>query len=250
MSSPTVPLITSAHVSSVQLTSRTSALMVRPAAANTAVTPAPAVLWLHWLGHNRGDASQFLGEAVRLAGAGVVSLLPQGRFPWMARPTGTADDAAQVRHQLQETRAALAALRSFEGVDPAHVAVVGHDYGAMYALELRDPDLRLLVAAAPDASWSNWFLTQWPSVETPGPDYHEALRRFDLLAAAAGYGDRLALQWGQDDEYVEPGVPDSYATAAPAARRATYCYDHQLGDVAAADRETWLREALLGTTGG
>ena len=44
------------------------------------------VLWLHWLGEINGDRSEYLSEAVTLAGKGVVSVLPQGYFPWVPEP--------------------------------------------------------------------------------------------------------------------------------------------------------------------
>ena len=76
------------------------ALLVRPA---DDAGPAPAVLWLHWLGHNRSDRTQFLPEALRLAQQGVVCLLPQGVFPWLEDPRGDSTDAEAVAAQARRT---------------------------------------------------------------------------------------------------------------------------------------------------
>lgn len=53
------------------------AFVVRPDSTAPAVGSA-VVLWLHWLGHNRNDYTQFLAEAVALAGRGVVSCFKKG----------------------------------------------------------------------------------------------------------------------------------------------------------------------------
>jgi dienelactone hydrolase len=73
-------------VEEVELDDQPPAFLVRPADAGSSH---PAVLWLHWLGHNRSNRTQFLAEAVRLAQQGVVSLLPQGVFPWLERWCGS-----------------------------------------------------------------------------------------------------------------------------------------------------------------
>ena len=62
------------------------AWLVRPAGQPKKHSLA-GVLWLHWLGEINGDRSEYLSEAVTLAGKGVVSVLPQGFFPWVRTPT-------------------------------------------------------------------------------------------------------------------------------------------------------------------
>ena len=60
--------------------------------------PGPAVLAWHWFDTEADDSdrTQFLDEAVELAGVGVSTLLPQGRFPWSQPPTGAAADVAAI----------------------------------------------------------------------------------------------------------------------------------------------------------
>src|SRR4051794_867464 len=57
------------------------AYVVRPA-GHLAPKSQAGVLFLHWLGQLHNDRTEYLGEAVTLAGQGVVSVLPQGTFPW------------------------------------------------------------------------------------------------------------------------------------------------------------------------
>lgn len=232
----------SVRVESTVLEGGNQALVVRPDRA-PADGPGPAILWLHWLGHNRNDCSQLLAEAVALGGSGVVSVLPQGTFPWARRPGGTTADAAEVGSELARVRAALAYLRAQPGVAPDRVAIVGHDYGAMYALALRDADVRLVIAAAPDSSWPHWFLKYWPNRRV-AENYREGFEELDPLSAAAALGSRLVFQWAEDDDYVPRHTPELYAHAAPEATVLTYPYDHQLGDAAVSDRLQLLRDVL------
>jgi len=134
------------------------------------------VLFLHWLGQINSDRDEFLAEAITLAHRGVVAVLPQGTFPYTVDPAGTSADVAAVQHQLDAYRAALRTLFDRQDVDAARVALVGHDYGAMYGSLLVDRDhrIRTAVLATPDATWGNWFITYWhpelpPATPTSSP---------------------------------------------------------------------------------
>ena len=59
------------------------AYLVQPAGALASSSQA-GILFLHWLGQIHSDRSEFLAEAIELAGHGAVSLLPQA-------PQGLAD---------------------------------------------------------------------------------------------------------------------------------------------------------------
>ena len=230
-------------VEEATLADQPSALLVRPADSSTT---GPAVLWLHWLGHNRGDRTQFLPEALKLAQRGVVSLLPQGVFPWLEDPRGDEADLAAVTAQAGRTRAAYDHLASLPGVDPERIAVAAHDYGAMFGLTLRDVPVHAMVIAAPDATWGHWFRKYWLDDADLGNGYAEQFTAFDPLVGVALRQDRLLMQWAEKDEYVEPGVSDLFAAAAPRAVSTVHArYDHQLGDRAVAERLEFLERALL-----
>ena len=68
------------------------------------------ILWLHWLGQIHSDRMEFLAEAIQMASHGVVSVLPQGTFPYVVNPTGTDQDVKLIRAQLGAFRASLDAL--------------------------------------------------------------------------------------------------------------------------------------------
>jgi dienelactone hydrolase len=206
------------------------------------------ILWLHWLGQIHSDRTEFLAEAIQLAGHGVVSLVPQGTFPWQASPGGTKDDVTAVRNQLSASRACLDALVANSLVDSSRVAIVGHDYGAMYGALLANEDsrVRAAVLATPDATWGHWFAKYWLGYR------HDREARYDALFAelqpvnnVSRLGSRELLQWAGHDIYVSAGVRRQFAHAAPLALVDLYGdADHQLITQTQTDRDVFLQTML------
>ena len=81
--------------------------------------PGPAVLAWHWFDTEAEDSdrTQFLDEAVELAGLGVTTLLPQGRFPWASPPTTASADVAAIEAEVARIHAGIGLLRATPGVD-------------------------------------------------------------------------------------------------------------------------------------
>ena len=98
--------------------------------------PFAAVIWGHWYWQNSEffNRKEFLDEAVVLAPAGVVSLLPTGVN---ARP-GHVDDQDELSdqhvtdlvHQIIDMRRGADLLLARKDVDPKRLAYVGHSYDA------------------------------------------------------------------------------------------------------------------------
>ena len=221
------------------------AFLVRP---TETLHAAPAVLFLHWLGEINNDRSEYLGEALALAGQGVVSLLPAGHFPWVPDPDGSAEDVTRVREQVAATRAALDRLASDPDVDDSRIALVGHDYGAMYGALVASSDHRVsaMVMQAPDALMGNWFAKYWLKLEgQEREDYLDLFAGLDPVSHTAHLGPRLLFQWGGEDTFVGQGVRDAYAARSPGARTRFYeRASHQLSDAARADRLGFISHEL------
>jgi dienelactone hydrolase len=206
---------------------------------------APAVLFLHWFDPRAtdGDRTEFVAEAVRLAGRGVVSLLPQQGFPWTGDPVGDARDVAAIEAELTRAGAALAALAALPEVDASQVVIVGHGYGAMYAalLAAREPRVAGLVALTPDATWEHRFLAHRLGAGGPAaaayPELFADLQPLDAVAAVAAHRP-LLLQFGEQDRHVDAAVRARFA--AVAEPRVYPRAGHRLDRAALTDRAAWL----------
>jgi dienelactone hydrolase len=209
---------------------------------------APAVLWLHWPGEINNDRSEYLSEAVGLAGKGVYSVLPNGYFPWVPNPDGTTGDVTLVENQVAAFRSALDRLASERAVDPTRIALDGHDYGAMYGALLADSDDRIsaMVLQAPDALMGNWFAQFWLQLEGDARTQYLALfDGLDPVDHTARLGDRVLFQWAGRDDFIGQDVRDAYAASSPDAQVDFYeRNDHEFRDDARADRLAFLADQL------
>jgi dienelactone hydrolase len=223
------------------------AYVVRPA-GELKKHSAPGVLWLHWLGEINNDRSEYLPEAITLAGEGVVSVLPLGYFPWVPNPDGTTGDVTLVENQVAAFGSALDRLAGMRAVDDSRIALVGHDYGAMYGSILADSDPRVssMVLEAPDALMGNWFAKFWLGLEGSERDAYLALfDGLDPVDHTARLGDHVLFQWAADDAFIGQDVRDAYAASSPDAQVRLYeRTDHELTDAARLDRLAFLREQL------
>jgi dienelactone hydrolase len=209
---------------------------------------APGVLWLHWLGEINNDRSEYLPEAITLAGEGVVCVLPLGYFPWVPDPDGTTGDVTLVENQVAAFGRALDRLAGARAVDESRIALVGHDYGAMYGSILADSDERIssLVLQAPDALMGNWFAQIWLGLDGADRDAYLALfEGLDPVDHTARLGDRVYFQWAGEDFFIGEDARNAYAATSPDAVVNLYPnQDHEFRDTARVDRLTFLRDQL------
>lgn len=220
---------------------KVSAYLVRPQGK-----PKAAVLWAHWFGEEANtNRTEFLADAVALAKDGVVSLLPQGLFPWQEQ---VSDDAAVDRQlaveQIVQLRRGLDLLQKEAGDVP--IGFVGHDYGAMFGAALvADKRPQAYVLMAPDATFSNWFIKYF----VRGASKPELDAAFAPLDPVNNVGDAapatVLLQFAKSDKYVPYYVADKLTEAGgDQAESKSYESGHELNDAAREDRLAWLREQL------
>jgi dienelactone hydrolase len=232
---------------------RNQATLVVPETASRA-QPAtraarPAILYLHWYEPPRptSNRTEFLPEAVELAGSGVVSLLVD--TPWTVegwfQKRDAARDVAFTREMAARVRRALDVLLAQPGVDTSRVAIVGHDFGAMWGALAASEDARVthLVFMAGSPSFSTWYLFT-PKREGAEKDaLVAALAPLDPVAAVRTFSPRpLLLQFGTGDKFVPNDDAKAMAGAAPAATFKTYDFEHELTWQARVDRVAWLKE--------
>jgi dienelactone hydrolase len=226
------------------------AFVVRPIEAVDTPGGGPGLVMWHWLDTEApdGNRTQYLDEAAELAGAGVVSILPQGRFPWTIPPTGARADAAEVNAEAARLRMCLDILIGRPEVDAARLGIVGHDFGGMIALVAAADDRRVgslvVVAAAP--RWGDWFLTFWP-IEDDRIDYLGTLRPLDPVERIGRVtGAPMLLQFAERDYYIALMSARELQRAAPAGtelRTYDVGHDMRLPEIRA-DRRAFLDRTL------
>jgi dienelactone hydrolase len=223
------------------------AYLVRPAGTLKPGSHA-GILFLHWLGQIHSDRTEFLAEAIQLAPRGAVSLLPQGVFPWQVAPSGTPGDVTAIKRQLAVFQACLNWLLSKNYVSRSRVAVVGHDYGAMYGALLADSDPRVhaAVLATPDATWGHWFVKYWLGFTGSQAAAYKALfASLQPVRHVSRLGRDELFQWAGRDIFVSATVRKRFAVAAPLARVDFFpTADHQLTTGAQTARDAFLAREL------
>jgi dienelactone hydrolase len=207
---------------------------------------AAGILFLHWFapGTTGADRAEFLSEAVALAEAGTVSLLPQQTFPWDANPVGDARDIATIKAEIAVDRNLIGWLAGDHQVDPARIGIVGHDYGAMYGAVLADTDgrVRTAVAITPDATWGNWFVKYWLGYTGDrAADYQALFASLDPIGHVNRLGSHLFLQFADHDIFIDAATRQAFMAAAPHAAVVVYPADHSVMVQTAKDqRDSWL----------
>ena len=227
---------------------RNGATLVTPAAAARGAHP--AILYLHWYEPPRptSNRTEFLAEAVELAGSGVVSLLID--TPWSGEKWFPTRDAAHdyefTRAMATNVRAAVDALLAQPAIDRTRVAIVGHDFGAMWgALEAADdPRVTHLVFMAGSPSFSDWYLFT-PKREGADKDaFVEKLAPLAPAKAVARLSPRpVLLQFGTNDKFIKNEDAKAMADGLSGPHTfKTYDFEHELTYQARLDRLAWLRD--------
>lgn len=227
--------------------SQNAATLVTAQTASRA--PRPAILYLHWYEPPRptSNRTEFLAEAVDLAGSGVVSLLID--TPWSAEKWFATRDAAHdyefTLAMAKNVRSAIDVLLAQANVDRTRVALVGHDFGAMWGAlaAADDPRVTHLVFMAGAPSFSNWYLFT-PKREGAEKDaFVQKLAPLAPAKALARFSPRpVLLQFGANDKFVPNEDAKAMAAAIPAATFKTYDFEHELTWQARVDRVAWLKE--------
>jgi pimeloyl-ACP methyl ester carboxylesterase len=209
-----------------------------------------AVLFLHWLARDpSSNRTQFVDEAVALAGWGGVSVLPQGSFPWVVDPAEAGHDQDLLSLELARFAAGIDLL--LETAAQPRLGIVGHDFGAMYAalLAVNDPRVAAVTLINGVPRWADWFLPFWPIRGDPF-EYQRALAHLDPIAAVAQpRSAELSFQFARSDHFIAPMTAEEFARAAvPPSTIAFYPGDHALTSRAArTDRRRFLQRRLLTT---
>jgi dienelactone hydrolase len=234
---------------------RTAAYIVTPARPMPAMA---AVLWVHWLGEPATtNRTEFLDEATAMASRGVVSVLVDAMWskPRWYRNRVLEEDYATSIGQVVSLRRSLDLLLAQQGVDRTRVALVGHDYGAMYGAIIAGVDGRakthvLIAATASLLDWAFFYDKQPLSMATYRRE-HEALSLCDHLATAEKVS--FFFQFAEKDRFVTLAKAQALFEAPTGVKQMSIYggAGHEMTAPAGirADRTAWL-ERELGLDGG
>lgn len=214
----------------------------------------PGVLFIHWLGDPATtNHTQFERDAVALAERGATSLLIDAMWSkkgWFGAFGKSKDrDVRETERQIQDVRAALDFLLGQPGIDPKRIALVGHDFGAMFGILAAHDDARVRhhVLMTPTATLAEWYLLANKNADRDS--YIATLGKFDIPAALkAARADDYLFQFSARDEYVPVATAAALFEAAPLPKGVFYYdVDHSLNVPAAhRDRQAWLMDKLFG----
>jgi dienelactone hydrolase len=212
----------------------------------------PAALFVHWYGPPRptSNRSQFVPDAIDLAGSGVISLLID--TPWSEpeffKKRKREEDHARSVQLVKDLRRALDVLLAQPSVDPARVAYVGHDFGAMYGVlaAANDRRVRAFVFIAGAPSFSDWFLYGPAMPPDARQRFVDELAPLDPVRYLPRLQVPVLLQFATKDEHVPKARADLIVAATRDPKAVSwYDADHELNVAdAKRDRLAWIRKVL------
>ena len=220
-------------------------------------TPAECagILFVHWFAppEPSSNRTQFLDEAKAWARRGVVSVLPSAFWSsseryrartWQTDYTNSVDQAMRLRRALQ-------VLRTQKCVNPSRLAIVGHDYGAMFGalVAAEEPDVKAAVLIAGVPTFSSWY-EFGSSTGVPQGDelvkYREALGKIDPGPAMARFKGASLFQFGTKDKYTPKDQYEAFFAMSGGAKEIRIydaAHDMSVPQIRA-DRTEWLSKQL------
>ena len=222
--------------------------------------PFPAVIYCHWCmpGSEKKNRNEFLGEAIVLAHAGVISLLldhvtVHPGFVEDTSPLNEQQVAVDVQQDINIRRGAdLLVTRA--DVDPKRLAYVGHSCGAGAGAFLSGIDKRFKSFVLMAGGWPDDTFKKSPMYE----QYRQKIgtEKFDAFQAEHSWADTgkyvshaapavVFLQFASDEQFVTPEMDkDYFAVVSEPKRMKIYEAPHALNADATRDRIAFLSEQL------
>ena len=222
--------------------------------------PFAAVVWGHWYWGNSSvrNRKEFLDEAIALAPAGVISLLPDGPIarPGYVESKEPLNDQQMVNlvHTVVDMRRGVDVLLARRDVDPKRLAYVGHSYHAMVGAFLTGVDRRFKAYVLMATSLSDEVDLKTKELH----DYRQKVgpEKFDAFIAKYSWTDAgryvshaapafVMLQFANQEPYLTPDRARQHAEVVSEPKQIKfYEAPHALNAEARRDRIQFLIEQL------
>jgi len=222
--------------------------------------PFAAVIWGHWYmpGSAFLNRKEFLDEAVALAPAGVVSLLPDGPI---VRPGHVTDKTPLNEQQITDRVQAIVDMRrgadlllARPDVDPRRLAYIGHSYNAETGAFLSGIDRRFKAFVLMAGTLSDEITFKAKELQ----DFRQQVgpEKFDAFTTKYAWLDQgkyvshaapavVFLQYGSQEKFLNPVRDREYAAFVTEPKRfELYDAPHALNAAARRDRIAFLIEQL------
>jgi len=222
--------------------------------------PFAAVIWGHWYmpGSAFMNRKEFLDEAVAVAPAGVVSLLPDGPI---ARPGHKGENSELSEQQITDRVQAIVDMRrgadlllARSDVDPHRLAYVGHSYNAEVGAFLSGIDRRFKAFVLMAGTTSDQITFRSKEVQ----EYREKVgpQKFDDFVSKYSWLDQgkyvshaapavVFLQYATQERFLTAERDTEYAAVVSEPKRfKLYDAPHALNAEARRDRIAFLIEQL------
>jgi dienelactone hydrolase len=221
--------------------------------------PFPAVIWGHWYWENSPmrNRKEFLDEAVALARADVISLLPDGPI---ARPGHVTNNEPLNEQQITDMVQTVVDLRrgadlllARKDVDPKRIAFVGHSYHASAGAILSGVDRRFKAFVLMAGSLSDEVDLRSNEEQEHrlkvGPERYDAFIRKYAWIDPVKYVSHAApafvfLQYGKEKYFTPERIREYEKIVSEPKRLAVYDAPHALNAEARSDRIQFLTEQL------
>lgn len=224
--------------------------------------PFAAILFGHWAMKDSPtrNRTEFLDEAVALARAGVVSLLPDAPFarPGYVESKGPFDpqDIEKFFQQIMDLRRGVDLLLARKDVDPKRIAYVGHSYnanagGVLTGVEKRIKTFVLMAGSLADAEV---LRSDYPDIVELRKLVGE--KKIEEVIAETGWLDpanyighvapsSVLLQYARQDGFLVESTARHYLDMIGGPKELKiYDAGHALNAEARRDRYEWLRKEL------
>lgn len=222
--------------------------------------PFAAVVWGHWYWENSSmrNRREFLDEAIALAPAGVISLLPDGPVarPGYVESKEPLNDQQVVNlvHTVVDMRRAVDVLLARKDVDPKRMAYVGHSYHAMVGAFLTGVDRRFKAYVLMASSLSDAVDLKTKELQ----DYRQKVGpdKFDAFIAKYDWTDQgkyvshadpafVLVQFANQESFLTPDRARQHAAVVSEPKEIKfYEAPHALNAGARRDRIHFLIEQL------